>query len=138
MSRMTSHSPNAKPGRTRMGLRFRGQHPPGARPGDWACPQCGLVTRDAVAVRLGYCAGCRDFTGMCGAGRKIFCADIISVTAWHTPCTSLGTAWWQIIEGKVARTTVLCPDHDAQLRSGGAPWVRYAIPLEDAGPGSPG
>jgi hypothetical protein len=31
----------------------------------------------------------------------------------------------------------LCPAHDAQLRSGAAPWVRYAIPLEDAPPANP-
>jgi len=99
-------------------------------PRQWACPDCGLVTRDEVAIRLGYCGRCSDFTGMCGAGRKLLSPGVISTTSWQTPCTSLGTAPWQVLDGSAARVTLLCLTHDEQLRSGAAPWVKYAIPLD--------
>ncbi len=101
MTRVNSGSAGSERGRALPGLRRRGQGKPGSAslPRDWTCPDCGLGTKDPVAVRLGYCASCRDFTGMCGAGRKIVCPDVITQTAWHTPCTNLGTAPWRVSEG---------------------------------------
>jgi hypothetical protein len=69
---------------------------------------------------------------MCAAGRRIVCPDVITMTAWHSPCTNLGTVRWQVAAAGGARAVVLCLDHDAQLRSGAVPWVRNAVPLEDA------
>jgi hypothetical protein len=66
---------------------------------------------------------------MCGAGRKIICPDMMTVTAWHTPCTSLGTSKWRISE----QVAMLCPAHDAQLRNGAVPWISGAVPLARTG-----
>jgi hypothetical protein len=67
---------------------------------------------------------------MCGAGRRIICPDMMSVTAWHTPCTSLGTSRWEITQGASKQVALLCPAHDAQLRNGRAPWINRADPLD--------
>jgi hypothetical protein len=83
-------------------------------------------------MRLGFCAQCSEFTGMCGAGRKIICPDMMSVTAWHSPCTSLGTTRWQITLGMSEYVALLCPVHDGQLRNGRAPWISRAVPLDEA------
>ena len=96
----------------------------------WTCPDCGLATHDGVSIRLGFCNRCSDFTGMCGAGRKIICPDMMSVTAWHTPCTSLGTMLWQITQGKRQQLALLCQAHDQQLRIGRASWISRAMPLQ--------
>jgi hypothetical protein len=83
-----------------------------------------------VAIRLGFCSRCNDFTGMCAAGRKIICPDMMSVTPWHTPCTSLGTTSWQITAGATESVAILCATHDTQLRAGLAPWISQAVPLD--------
>jgi hypothetical protein len=67
---------------------------------------------------------------MCGAGRKIICPDMMSVTAWHTPCTSLGTMLWQITQGNRQLLALLCQAHDEQLRAGRASWISKAMPLQ--------
>jgi hypothetical protein len=67
---------------------------------------------------------------MCGAGRKIICPDMMTVTPWHTPCTSLGTILWQITQGTRQQLALLCPAHDEQLRLGGASWINQARPLQ--------
>ena len=85
-----------------------------------------------VAIRLGFCAQCSEFTGMCAAGRKIICPDMMSVTAWHAPCTSLGTSRWQITLGTSEYVAVLCAVHDGQLRNGRAAWISRAVPLDEA------
>ncbi len=92
------------------------------------CPDCGRSIRDREAARLGFCDRCREFTGMCGAGRKIICPDLLTTTTWHTPCTRLGAAAWDITLGTGQRSTLLCETHDAQMRSGRLPWVKLAIP----------
>jgi hypothetical protein len=94
-----------------------------------ACPQCGLALRDPIAAKVGFCDRCRDFTCMCGAGRKIVCPDMMSVTSWHSPCTALGVAAWKITLGYGAQTTLLCRQHEAQLKAGDIPWITGAIPL---------
>jgi hypothetical protein len=97
----------------------------------WTCPDCGLVTRDQVSIRLGFCGRCSDFTGMCAAGRKIICPDMMTVTAWHTPCTSRGTALWQITQGPREQLALLCQVHDQQLRVGRASWISKAMPVQN-------
>lgn len=121
-------------GRIRI-LRYRRDMP--ARPYCLdACPACGLRIRDGVVAQLGFCDRCREFTGMCGAGRRIICPDVLTRTTWHTPCTELGTAAWEIAQEQGWCRTVLCHVHDTQLRYGGAPWVLAAVPLDPAA--SPG
>jgi hypothetical protein len=93
------------------------------------CPDCGLPIRDRDAARLGFCDRCRDFTGMCGAGRKIVCPDLMTITTWHSPCTRLGGQAWEITLAKGSRRTLLCEPHDEQLRSGEIPWIKLAVPV---------
>lgn len=97
------------------------------------CHECGLLIRDREAARLGFCDRCRDFTGMCGAGRKIICPDLMTTTSWHMPCTQLGAVGWEITLAKETRRAILCETHDSQLRSGRIPWVKVAVPLRPAG-----
>jgi len=68
---------------------------------------------------------------MCGAGRKLVSPDMMTVTSWHTPCTNLGVTTWQISHHGSLGTTLLCADHDAQLRAGDATWIRHAVPMDD-------
>lgn len=93
------------------------------------CPDCSEPARDKEAARLGYCDRCQDFTGMCGAGRKIICPDVMTTTSWHMPCTSLGGAAWEITLTDDARRTLLCDEHDEQIRSGRVAWVKLAVPM---------
>jgi len=97
------------------------------------CPDCGWPIRDREAARLGFCDRCRDFTGMCGAGRRIVCPDVMTITTWHTPCTVLGAEAWEITLAKgsseASSRTLLCEAHDTQMRSREMPWVRLAVPL---------
>jgi hypothetical protein len=100
-----------------------------SRPYLAGCPACGLRTRDLVAARLGFCDRCREFTGMCGAGRRLICPDMMTRTTWHIPCTQLGTVAWEITQVQGRCTTVLCRVHDAQVRFGVTPWIMAAVPL---------
>ncbi len=75
---------------------------------------------------------CQDFTGMCGAGRRIVSADMMTITSWHTPCTKPGILAWEFSSTGGSRRAVLCAEHDAQLRSGAAPWTGEAFPLTSA------
>jgi hypothetical protein len=100
------------------------------------CPVCGLPSRDQAAARLGFCDQCREFTGMCAAGRTIICPDVLTRTSWHSPCTQLGDVAWQIWPGgqppaKAAGPAIalLCRGHDGHVRSGGTPWLTGAVPL---------
>ena len=95
------------------------------------CPACGLRIRDQVAARLGFCDRCHEFTGMCGAGRRIVCPDMMTRTSWHTPCTELGAVAWEINLGQGLSRTMLCDMHDAQVRSGGTPWILEAAALDE-------
>ncbi len=96
----------------------------------WACPGCELPVTDLVAAGVGFCPNCQEFTGLCGAGRKIICPDVMTWTTWHTPCTSRGVTAWQIADGGTQRVLLLCPQHDEQLRVGQAGWIRHAIRFE--------
>jgi hypothetical protein len=93
------------------------------------CPDCGWHIRDRDAARLGFCDLCREFTGMCGAGRRIVCPDVMTITTWHTPCTRLGAEAWEITLVKGSHRTLLCETHDTQMRSREMPWVELAVPL---------
>ncbi len=95
------------------------------------CPDCGVSIQDPAEARLGFCAGCGGFTGMCGAGRKVICPDIMTVTSWHTPCTNLGTVAWEITDDQGRRVVRLCGGHDAEVRTGDTPWIAEAVPLAD-------
>jgi hypothetical protein len=114
-------------GRTRHGLRRRGRERSAAM---WTCPGCRLPVTDQVAAGVGFCPRCQDFTGLCGAGRKLVCPDIMTWTTWHTPCTSRGVTAWQMTEGETPGVLLLCPTHDEQIRTGQAGWIRQVIPLE--------
>lgn len=108
-------------------LRRRGRD----RSGTWTCLGCGLPVTDLAAAGLGFCPRCQDFTGLCGAGRKLVCPDVMTWTTWHTPCTSRGVIAWQVGDG-AAQRVLLCSAHDEQLRTGRAGWIRQAIPLDSA------
>jgi hypothetical protein len=95
-----------------------------------ACPSCGVRIRDLVIAQLGFCDRCDEFTGMCGAGRRIICPDVMTRTTWHTPCTELGTMAWDITQVQGRWRTVLCRVHDMQVRHGGTPWIEAAVPLD--------
>lgn len=111
-------------------LRRRPETP--SRPdGVGCCPACGLRIRDEIAAQLGFCDRCRDFTGMCGAGRRIICPDLATRTTWHTPCTELGVVAWEITQVQGRCETVLCRTHDSQVRSGRTPWIVAAEPLNE-------
>jgi ribosomal protein L37AE/L43A len=119
-------------------MAFRTGRPSVIRPDDtiaparlrkFSCPDCGLSVRDRDAARLGYCDRCQQFTGMCGAGRKVICPDVMSVTSWHTPCTRLGVNAWQVTVNDGPCIALLCPDHDAEIRSRSAPWSVDAVPV---------
>jgi hypothetical protein len=126
---MAGNAPHAS-ARTRLGRGRRGREvPAGPAAGGWTCPQCGLAARDADAVRLGFCDRCNDFTGMCAAGRKVVCPDLMSMTSWHTPCTSHGSAKWQITLTAGVQVAVLCAAHDEEVRAGRVSWMRAAVPL---------
>jgi hypothetical protein len=123
-----------EPARTSLLRRARRRSAVRSNTGGWSCPECRLPTKDPVAVRLGFCARCHEFTGMCAAGRKIVCCDVMSMTTWHTPCTNLGASAWQISQGAISRVALLCPQHDAEVRAGRTWWLSEAIPLTPAGP----
>jgi hypothetical protein len=150
MSRKASNAPSAKSGRDelepdvhdagqrppergRAGLLRRRRNVPGGPSGMGACPTCGLRSRDAIAAQLGFCDRCREFTGMCGAGRRIVCPDVMTRTTWHTPCTELGLVPWDITQVQGRCRTLLCRAHDTQVRFGGTPWIVAAVPLDPAG-----
>jgi hypothetical protein len=91
------------------------------------CPDCGLHVVDETAARLGFCGRCAEFTGMCAAGRKVVSPDVMSVTSWHMPCTVLGVVEWELTRAGRTFVARLCPEHDAQLRGGGVPWIEEAV-----------
>ena len=96
----------------------------------WVCPGCGSLIRDPAAARLGFCSRCHDFTGLCAAGRRIVCPDVMTVTTWHTPCTRLGVAAWRVMESGNERVVLLCQAHDEQLLDGEPSWLPEATPVE--------
>ncbi len=96
-----------------------GVRPPRA----FTCPtHCGTRSTDPTDRRLGYCRTCRDFTGMCAAGRFARCpADFVS-SQWQIPCTILGTVSWVITVDGTARHLLFCAGHDKLARDGQVPW----------------
>src|SRR5262249_1243452 len=87
--------------------------------GALVCPRCtAKITTDR---QIGYCSICRDFTGLCAAGRFATYTDIINATAWHRSCTVPGVELWQVTVAGAARRVLFCADHSAQACR--APWV---------------
>lgn len=133
VGRNASNASASESGRGRSGLlRRRREVSPRITSVD-ACPVCGLRIRDPIAARLGFCDRCNEFTGMCGAGRRILCPDVMTRTTWHTPCTDLGAVVWDIDQGEGFSRTVLCQVHDSQVRCGGTPWIVDAAPVNQPG-----
>jgi len=120
-------------GHERRGLLHRKREVPGRITSVEACPACGLRIRDPIAARLGFCDRCNEFTGMCGAGRRILCPDVMTRTTWHTPCTELGQVVWEIDQGDGFARTVLCQLHDGHVRGGRTPWIVNAAPVDQPG-----
>jgi hypothetical protein len=118
--------------RGRLGILRRRRDVPARIYSVTACPVCGLRIRDLIAARLGFCDRCREFTGMCAAGRSVVCPDMMTRTTWHTPCTDLGVVAWEITVGYRRSRNVLCRAHDTQVRFGGTPWIVNAVPLGPA------
>jgi hypothetical protein len=133
VGRKAGNASTSGSGRGRQGLLRRKREVPARITSFDACPACGLRIRDPVAARLGFCDRCNEFTGMCGAGRRIICPDVMTRTTWHTPCTELGQMVWEIDQGDGFSRTVLCQVHDNQMRSGGTPWIVDAAPVGQPG-----
>ena len=96
----------------------------GARPKERAftCLVCRTGSRDRTDEQLGYCPVCREFTGLCGAGRRIFRPDILNAPGWHSPCTVPGIVPWQITPpGQEMVNVLLCGKHDREAWA--APWI---------------
>jgi len=130
MSRVDSRTFSVLAGRGRIGFGRRGRAaaiPPGTA--GWRCPGCRLTVQDPVDLRFGFCGKCGDFTGMCGAGRRVVSPDVMSVTSWHLPCTRLGATSWQLTLDSGVVTALLCAEHDGQVRSGRASWIAAAAPV---------
>jgi hypothetical protein len=89
------------------------------------CPHCRLMIRDQVAISAGYCARCQDFTLMCAAGRGLVNPDVTTRTSWHWPCTSTGTARWQVTRRGGPEAFLVCPEHDAELAAGHVAWIEH-------------
>ncbi len=87
------------------------------------CPKCSLMIRDQVAIKAGYCGRCQDFTLMCAAGRMLVNPDVTTQTSWHWPCTTPGTARWQVSQRRVALVVLLCGEHADELAAGRLSWV---------------
>ncbi len=117
-------------GRARLGMLRRRREVPAPITSVDVCPACGLRIKDPIASRLGFCDRCHEFTGMCGAGRRVICPDVMTRTTWHTPCTHLGAVAWEINQGQGFSRTMLCSVHDNQVRFGNTPWIVDAAPLE--------
>jgi hypothetical protein len=94
----------------------------------FTCPECGAVTRDPALARLGYCAGCGEYTGRRGAGFigcLLLATGAVSTGEWHWPCAEPGPERWRVaVQGGAAADIVLCTPHGDCLRSGGALWMR--------------
>jgi predicted RNA-binding Zn-ribbon protein involved in translation (DUF1610 family) len=116
---------------SRPDVRHRDDMPvvPAARLRKFSCPDCGLSVRDETAARLGFCSRCQEFTGMCGAGRRVICPDVMSVTSWHTPCTQLGVTAWQVTVSDGPCIALLCQAHDSEMRTRSMPWSIDAVPV---------
>jgi ribosomal protein L37AE/L43A len=119
--------------RGRLGIRRRRRDASAGVTSIYSCPACGLRIRDSIAARLGFCDRCNDFTGMCGAGRRVLCPDVMTRTTWHTPCTDLGAVIWEVDQGDGFARTVLCRVHDNQVRGGTMPWIVDAAPVDQPG-----
>jgi ribosomal protein L37AE/L43A len=115
--------------RRRLGILRRRREVPARIYSVSVCPACGLRIRDLIAARLGFCDRCREFTGMCAAGRSVVCPDMMTRTTWHIPCTELGVVAWEITVGYRLSQAVLCRVHDTQVRYGGTPWIVDPVPL---------
>ena len=110
--------------------RKRARHPDRRAPVAYQmaiCPHCRLMIRDQVAISAGYCARCQDFTLMCAAGRGLVSPDVVTRTSWHWPCTSLGTARWQVTRANGPAVFLLCPEHDAELAAGHVSWIEHPL-----------
>jgi len=113
----------AEPGRKKWPRRHSDSRPQVTAYQIAICPQCRLLIRDEIAINAGYCARCRDFTLMCAAGRRLVSPDVTTRTAWHWPCTAIGTARWQVTRPSGAELVVLCPVHDSELAAGRISWI---------------
>lgn len=83
-------------------------------------PGCGHVTREPDYVTQRYCPQCREYTGRCGAGRRVSHPGFRSGGGWHVPCTRTdGLVPWMIAPGGI--WILLCSLHDSAMSAGETP-----------------
>lgn len=90
----------------------------------FTCPDCGTVTRDHAAIRTGWCAHCKDHTGLCAAGRALAYTAVLNAAGWHDGCTLPGEVLVEFPRGGRMMRRELCTGHAAEIRDGRAPWAR--------------
>ena len=80
----------------------------------FTCPACGAFIRDRAAVAAGYCADCKDHTGLCTAGRALACTNVLNAHGWHDGCILGGEIPVEFLrDGRV-----LVPAKDDPLETG--------------------
>jgi hypothetical protein len=84
------------------------------------CPDCGHVSPHPEDKILGYCAHCREFTGLCGAGRRVILLPTAISDAgspeWMQVCTQPQTERWRVVlPDDSATDTGLCHGHGEAL-----------------------
>ena len=93
----------------------------------FTCAACGAFIRDRAAVAAGYCANCKDHTGLCAAGRALAYTGVLNADGWHDGCILGGEIPVEFLRnGRVLRRK-LCTGHAADIRDGRAPWVRGVV-----------
>jgi hypothetical protein len=88
------------------------------------CPVCQEPSGDPETAALGYCAGCKDFTGLCAVGRFLRRPDAF----YAVTCTDRGEIQRQIsLRGGGEVRVLLCITHAAEAEYGS--WVRVGASM---------
>src|SRR5450755_4111561 len=91
----------------------------------FTCPTCQEPSHDPVAATLGYCAGCKGFTGLCAVGRVLCRTDAVHAVT----CTDHGEVPRRLLlpDGSHVRV-LLCAVHDAETNFGSWVTVGGSVP----------
>ena len=96
----------------------------------FTCPECGRPSPHRTDAGIGYCPHCGEFTGLCGAGRRVWLtAGLVTYTGdadWSHSCPRPGVARWQVtVPGGRVIDTLLCVPHGlALMRMVPHGWIR--------------
>jgi hypothetical protein len=88
----------------------------------FTCPDCLHVTKDYDLAGLGWCEFCSEYTGRCGAGRRLWVPGFVDGDGWQMPCTRPWTALWELARRDREPLLVrLCDEHGRDVRAGRSP-----------------